>query len=118
MRLEQLSDILNQHPDLRCLTFEDVSCFVRLCRLAQDFVLIHHKDSRSPPQHLPREVIVVLAGALGQRCQIITTCWQAFRYVVWDSAIAPTAEEIEKFNVHGLAEGIGKSLCVRLGLCY
>jgi hypothetical protein len=39
-------------------------------------------DIRHPPTH-PPELVVLLAGALGQHPPTILACWVAFRQVIW-----------------------------------
>jgi hypothetical protein len=69
-------------------------------------------DIRHPPTH-PPELVVLLAGALGQHPPTILACWVAFRQVIWTrGTVFPTDQEIEAFNHHGLVRGIGVLLLI------
>ncbi|OJA17302.1 hypothetical protein AZE42_13921, partial [Rhizopogon vesiculosus] len=59
------------------LTFSDLTTFVRLVCMAKPFIHQCMTDIRHPPTH-PSEVVVLLAGALGQDPPTILACWVAF----------------------------------------
>jgi hypothetical protein len=68
---------------------------------------------RHPPTYPPDIVVVLLADALDQDPPTILACWAVFHQVIWThGAVLPTTQEIEAFNRHGLARGIGALLFV------
>lgn len=109
MLLRDLAALVNKHPHLGNISFDELCTFVRLSKLTRGHIEKAQQDKSNPPVFLPKHLHEFLGAALSRSFTEIAWYWYAFKEAVWTGTVCTASrEDIDIFREHGLPRAIGK----------